>query len=692
MKLKESPLLVLSLLIIIGILFNSCNTSRENFLEVNGGEIEIIFNDSLFSKVVSKIDGQEIKIGGFTSSEYLIVDDKIVDVFKLVKSENRDIEDSIGRGKVFNIIGKSEKLEKDISITVYDNFPTVAIFDVKYTNTGKDSIFINKWINNHYKISSTTNLNIIQPQFWSYQSASYEDRPDWVFPLKVGFERKNYQGMNATDYGGGTPVCDLWRKDAGIAVGHLELVPKLVSIPVTMLSKDGAELWVEYDEGKILRPGESFQTFTTFVSIHKKDYFNTLVNYRNLMIKRGITFDKQSLSAYEPIWCAWGYERNFTLTQIYNTLPKVQELGYKWVVLDDGWQTAEGDWFLNSKKFPKGDADMKAFVDKIHSEGFKAELWWAPLAVDPGTNLIKEHPEYMLINKDGSKQEISWWDSYYLCPAYKPVQENARQLVEKMFTVWGFDGLKIDGQHLNAAPPCYNPVHHHQRPEESTEAVPDFFKVIYGEALKLKKDAVIEICPCGTAYSFFTMPYFNQSVASDPTSSYQVRTKGKTLKALIGSDHAFFGDHVELSDNGSDFASTLGIGGVIGTKFTWPPGVYKNKESGDIDLSPGKEKIWKKWIDIYNAKLLPSGHYLGNLYDIGFDKPETHAISKDGKMYYAFYANQWNGEVELRGLENKIYKVIDYVNDKELGNVNGPVAKLKVEFKDYLLVECLPIN
>jgi len=28
-----------------------------------------------------------------------------------------------------------------------------------------------------------------------------------------------------------------------------------------------------------------------------------------------------------------------------------------------------------------------------------------------------------------------------------------------------------------------------------------------------------------------TMPFFNMSVASDPTSSWQVRTEGKTLKA-----------------------------------------------------------------------------------------------------------------------------------------------------------------
>ena len=43
--------------------------------------------------------------------------------------------------------------------------------------------------------------------------------------------------MNATDYGGGTPVVDVWRRDVGIAVGHLELVPKLVSLPVTQTGR-----------------------------------------------------------------------------------------------------------------------------------------------------------------------------------------------------------------------------------------------------------------------------------------------------------------------------------------------------------------------------------------------------------------------------------------------------------------------
>jgi len=40
----------------------------------------------------------------------------------------------------------------------------------------------------------------------------------------------------------------------------------------------------------------------------------------------------------------------------------------------------------------------------------------------------------------------------------------------------------------------------------------DFFREIYDTARSVKPDALVEFCPCGTAYSFFTMPHFNMSV------------------------------------------------------------------------------------------------------------------------------------------------------------------------------------
>lgn len=225
---------------------------------------------------------------------------------------------------------------------------------------------------------------------------------------------------------------------------------------------------------------------------------------------------------------------DFTMEQIYGALPKAKELGFQWVVLDDGWQTAEGDWYLLPDKFPRGDADMKAFVDRIHAEGLKAKLWWAPLAADPGTDLLETHPDYLLLGEDGSPQRISYWHAFYLCPACPPVVEHTRQLVNTMMQVWGYDGFKLDGQHLNGVAPCYNQAHNHAYPEESVEQLAEYYRELYETALSLKPEAVVEICPCSTAFTFFSLPYMNQSVSSDPRSSWQIRHKGKTLKALSG--------------------------------------------------------------------------------------------------------------------------------------------------------------
>jgi len=405
------------------------------------------------------------------------------------------------------------------------------------------------------------------------------------------------------------------------------------------------------------------------------------------MTKQGFAFQPAPDSAFEPIWCAWGYGRKFQPAQVYGALPIVKKLGFGWVTLDDGWQTSEGDWFLDRQKFPAGDSDLRAMVDRLHAEGFKAQLWWAPLAADPGTELVAKHPDWLLLNADGSRQRISWWNSWYLCPADPRVARYHQDLVTKILRDWGFDGLKLDGQHMNGAPPCYNPAHRHARPEESVEAMPLFFKALYETARKVKPEALVEFCPCGTAYSFFTLPYMNMSVAADPRSSWQIRLKGKTLKALAGDAQAYFGDHVEMSEGGVDFASTLGVGGVIGTNFTWPPG---SAERGRLDLTPEKEQLFQKWIGIYRQKMLSRGEYLGALYDIGFDRPEAHVIRKGDAFYYAFFAPSWSGDLELRGLANRSYRVTGYEDGKDFGSVRGPRARLRVELTRRLLLEARP--
>jgi len=648
--------------------------------KIESPQMRIDFDSQMKSRVVVR-NGEEDKVlGPFHASEYLIANGEPLQEFELSGSRAEPIQDGIGKGVRTILVGTAGNLEKEVSVDLYDDFPEMAIFRVTYTNRGPIALPVEAWINNEYGIDS----NNADPPFWSFQGSSHEDRRDWVRPLEVGYSERNYMGMNDSDYGGGIPVAAIWRPDAGLAVGHLAQVPKLNSLPVAMPDASHAELGVRFDLDQNLEPGKTLETLPTFVATFKGDYFSALKAYRNVMIRRGVHFGDFPETSYEPIWCAWGYQRNFTMKQIYGTLPKVKELGLKWAVLDDGWQTAEGDWHLDPKKFPRGDKDMLRLTSTIRKAGLRPKLWWVPLAVDPGTDLIKEHPDYVLLNPDGKYQDISWWNSYYLCPAYPPVREYTMNLVRKILSDWDYDGLKIDGQHLNAVPPCTNPAHHHARPEESVEAVPEFFREIYETAKSVKPDAVVEICPCGTTFSFFNMPDTNQPVSSDPLSSWQIRLKGKTYKALMGPNVPYYGDHVELSDRRSDFASTIGIGGVPGTKFTWPVGAMKDSR---IDLTPEKEQIWAHWFEIYRTTQLPKGEYLGELYDIGYDRPETHAIRKDGRMYYAFYADSYSGPVELRGLGKGSYQVRDYVDSKDLGTVEGPTGHLDVSFEHNLLIE-----
>ncbi len=649
-------------------------------MTANGIVVE--FDAAMRTAIRSMIGGKPRVLTGFDKSEYLqLADGTEISDFKFVDGK----VERFRHGTVHHVRGLSDAgVEKMVSVTIHNSAPGLAIIRTRYQNQGSQKLRVGKWVNAAHRLMPSQS----DDHFWGWDGATQADRRDWVQRLGSGFSQDNFMGMNASDYGSGTPIVDVWRRDGGIAVGHLETVPQLVSLPV-VVDNEGAALRIEKARETDLLPGASLETHDSFISVHQRDFYATLDQYRKVMADRGLAQAKPPASVYEPVWCAWGYDRNFDTKDIIATLPKAKQLGFVWAGLDDGWQPGEGDWVVDRKRFPRGDADMKAFVDAIKQQGMKAKLWIAPLAVDPGTDLLHKHSDQLLLDENGAVVDVSWWNAFTLCPAYQPVIDDAVALVRKAFLEWGYEGLKLDGQHLNGVAPCYNKAHKHKYPEESVEKLQLFWKAIYDEAMRLNPNAVVEICPCGTAYSFFNLPAQNQAVASDPLSSWQVRHKGKSLKALMGPEGAYCGDHVELSTGGEDFASSIGIGAVVASKFTLP-GI--NIPEPKLALTPEKEKLWAKALDIYHKKMLPTGQYRGELYDIGFDKPEAHAVEKAGVMHYAFYADDWSGAVELRGLKRGRYRVTDYWNGTDLGIVSADNARLDVRFKDFILIEAKPVK
>ncbi len=621
-------------------------------------------------------------------ADYLLrADGHHIAAFALHHQARDSVDGANGPGARLTLSGISpEGIEKTIAATLFQRYPGFAVYRVSYRNVSAEAISLRGWTNGDFLVrGARAGPSTAQPEFWCYSGASYEDRRDWVQPVRHGFAQDNFLGMEASDYGGGTPIVDVWRRDGGLAVGHVETTPKLVSLPVE--GRRGSVRVAVCSRQKLeLRAGDSFQTPEIFVAVHGGDYFATLSTYRRIMSERGLKPAEPRAAAYEPIWCAWGYERACTTALIEGTLPKVKDLGLAWAGIDDGWQAGIGDWKPHPAKYPKGEDDLRGLVSSIRAAALKPRLWYSPLSVAPGTDLLHDHADMLLLDQNGAVQNISWWNSFYLCPAYEKTVRHTEGLVRKFIGEWGFAGLKIDGQHLNGVPPCFNPAHNHARPEESVEGLQNFLRAIYQTAIEIDPDAVLELCPCGTAYSAFNFPSMNQAPASDPESSWQVRHKGKTLKALMGASAAYAGDHVELSDNHDDFASTVGVGAIVSTKFTWP---IDPKPKDSFLLTPEKEPTWRRWIALYREKMLPLGTYRGELYDIGFDKPEAHAIEKSGRLFYAFFADRWNGEVALRGLKSGPYRVRDYFNDRDLGTL-APHHRLPVTFERFLLLEAIP--
>lgn len=635
-----------------------------------------------------------------------------------------DIQNTNGKlgplGKHIAVKGHSAStgLDELLTVEVYDDFPSLALLSTTYTNSGDKPVSLGDIVLQKHRLNATLNDSSAKPhEMWAFFGSSLKWGKDDVLPIPAKFSQENpfgapvKTGDDAGSVGGGIPVVAFWTRNVGLAVGHIETLPLAISIPTRTTTDGRVETAVEIPANVTLKSGESFSTPRTFVAVYHGDYYEPLSTWSHAVEKEGLARPKNNEENYAISWCGWGYESNVTPKQMTDTIPKLKELGIHWATLDDRWFNNYGDWRPRADTFPED--GIQKMVKDFHAQGMKVQLWWLPLAVEDGqfkygdhkyviSDVVKEHPDWLILDEKGQHARMTR-NLATLCPAVPEVREYYKHLTERFIRDWDFDGHKLDN--IYAAPRCYNPKHHHKSPLDSVYAMGEVYKTIFETTRALKADSVTQSCPCGTPPSLAWLRYMDQAVTADPVGSVQVRRRMKMYKALLGPNAAIYGDHVELtrisganSDNeqdiGDDFASTLGTGGVLGTKFTWPDYGPKLK---NVFLNPAKEQHWKKWIALYNEKMLSKGDFL-DFYVYGYDSPEAYAIVKDGSMYYAFYAPQpagkspgspgkWNGEVELRGLANREYHVTDYVNGKDMGTVTGPVAKLKVDFVGSLLLE-----
>lgn len=86
------------------------------------------------------------------------------------------------------------------------------------------------------------------------------------------------------------------------------------------------------------------------------------------------------------MWFSWSaFGKDVTPEKIYAQLPYLEQLGVKWVIVDDGWQRMYGDWKGNSRF-----KNMAEVFTRLREAGVNPGVWIAPFGVSKDSAAFAE--------------------------------------------------------------------------------------------------------------------------------------------------------------------------------------------------------------------------------------------------------------------------------------------------------------
>ena len=148
-------------------------------------------------------------------------------------------------------------------------------------------------------------------------------------------------------------------------------------------------------------------------------------------------------------WCSWYYyftkPSQAAIEENLAALQKSQEsVPLDVVQIDDGYQTAVGDWTSLNERFPDG---MAHLAERIRTAGYRPGLWLAPFTVAANSQLAHEHSDWLVRAPSGKPVFAgkNWGSELYgLDTSHPGAQEWLRALFSIVTREWGFDYLKLD--------------------------------------------------------------------------------------------------------------------------------------------------------------------------------------------------------------------------------------------------------
>lgn len=215
---------------------------------------------------------------------------------------------------------------------------------------------------------------------------------------------------------------------------------------------DGApELWIEaFFGGAVLAAGEERLLHEVLVSEGLRTVdavYERLERWADAVGGRG---GARVDAPYQVGWCSWyHYFHGITEDALRANLALNADWPFEVFQLDDGFQSAIGDWLTTNDKFPSG---LRALAADIAVTGRQPGLWLAPFLVAPDSVVAREHPDWLSGHEKGEPL-LSWWNPewgggrdgfmYGLDTTHPEVQSHLEHVARELVAM-GFTYLKLD--------------------------------------------------------------------------------------------------------------------------------------------------------------------------------------------------------------------------------------------------------
>ena len=145
-------------------------------------------------------------------------------------------------------------------------------------------------------------------------------------------------------------------------------------------------------------------------------------------------------------WEAIYFDHN--LADLAAIADRAAEMGAERFVLDDGWfgrrdddTTSLGDWTVDRRKWPEG---LHPLIAHVHKLGMTFGLWFEPEMVNPDSDLMRMHPDWML----GPPDQVAGRNQMVLDLSKPEVREYLFHAVSEILAEYPIDYIKWDHNRL----------------------------------------------------------------------------------------------------------------------------------------------------------------------------------------------------------------------------------------------------